>query len=542
MQIKKQFIGRWFILTLIILSLIGMTGCSTFEKIFGAEENKPPEVEIILENETPKVNSVQTITAVATDPEDDDVEITWSVDGGELSATKGDSVQWTAPSDTQTVNITAIAEDEKGKKTTAVRRVPVGNIPPTISAFTSSAEHVVTGNQITLTCTATDPEGSDLTYQFYEENNLGTITQINTSSNSATWTSPGDITQAEEYKLIVKVTDESHFYSTDTVEVLVYSNNGSFWVIDNVHKTVQKYASNGLKILEASDSFTNPVAVESNTDDLHGCFIADQNDGAVYKIDFEGNTVTSYSGITTVVDLALHHLTQKIWAVSYANNTVTIIDEITGTTEKTIYGFNQPTQIRINQRTSDVWIVEKGNNRLIRIQAADGISALPDTINTNNADIFKNNFNGPSDIYVQDTFAGSSTNTVYIADTYHDQIERLTENGTAYSRGTPVSTLVASPILVGMISLDLVNMVMVLNATGTIELFEENNVQNKYVLDGNYNFVKPHVMHVNPEDGVCWIADNGTNQLVKIKITSTSSYTLQRKIGGFLSIQDIAMQ
>ncbi len=542
MQIKKQIIGRGIILILTFISLLGITGCSTFEKIFGAEENKAPEIEIQLENETPKVSSVQTVTAVTTDPEDHTVEVTWSVDGGELSATKGDSIQWTAPSDTLTVTFTAVAKDEKGAETTVTKRVPVGNVPPTISTFTVSADNVVTGNKVILTCTASDPEGSDLIYQFYEENSQGNMTQTSTSVNSATWTSPGDITQAEVFNLIVKVTDESNFYSEDTMEVMVYSNNGSFWVIDNVHKSVQKFASNGLQILEASGTFTNPVAVESNTDDLHGCFLADQDEGAVYKIDFEGNTVTSYSGITTVVDLALHHLTQKIWAVSYSNNSVTIIDELTGNTEKTIYGFNQPTQIQINQRTSDVWIVEKGNNRLIRIEAADGISSLPDTISAVNSDMFSNHFNGLSNIYVQDDFAGSLTNTIYIADTYHDQVERLTLSGLTYSRATPVSVLAASPVMIGMISLDLVNMVMVINATGTIELFEENNIQNKYVLDGNYNFVKPHVMHVIPDESICWIADNGTNQLVKIKITSTSSYTLQRKISGFLSIQDIAMQ
>ncbi len=533
-----------FILFGIFIPLILLTGCSSFQKIFGIEDNTEPTITIQVSETNPKINTSVTLIAVTTDPDEGaTVDVTWEVSGGTLGQTTGDTITWTTPDDTMTVTIKATAQDDHNATATAEKQINVGNASPVIDTFTASAFQVVTGNAVILTCTATDPEESTtLTYQFYAEDNVGKVVQTSTSANTAQWYSPEDITQAEAINVIVKVSDDIGFSSTDTLQILVYSNYGSFWVIDKIHKSVTKYASNGIEILEASGAFTTPVAVESDIDELHGCFVADQSDGSVVNVDFRGNSIATYSGITTVIDLALHHLTEKIWALSYSNNTITVIDVRTGITDKTIYGFQQPTLIKINQHTSDVWVVEKGNNRIIRIDASQGISALPDTISSQNVTLFSAYFNGPEHLYVQDYYGGSLSNTVYVADFYDNEIERLSPSGNTYQRLSPVASLATSPSMVSMITLDLVNMILVVSENGNLELFEEQNTQNKTILSGNYNFIKPHVMRVNPLTGECWIADNGSNQLVKIKIASTTAYTLQRKIGGFLSIQDIAMQ
>lgn len=540
MKLKHRFI----FFTALSLSFIVLSNCSSIQKIFGIEDNTAPEITIQISDTNPKINTDVTLIAITTDPDEGaSVEVTWEVTSGTLSKATGDTVTWTTPDDTMTVTIKATAQDDQNAKVTAEKIVNVGNAAPTINTFTTSASQVVIGNAVTLACTATDPEGStELTYQFYAEGNAGRIVQSSTSANTAQWYSPEDITQAEAINVIVKVSDDIGFSSTDTLQVLVYSNYGSFWVIDKIHKSVTKYASNGLEILEASGSFTLPVAVESDVDELHGCFVADQGEDAVINVDFQGNSIATYTGISTVIDLALHHLTEKIWALSYSDNSITVIDVRTGITDKTIYGFQQPTMIKINQRTSDVWVVEKGNNRVIRIDASQGISALPDTISAQNTTLFETTFNGPEYLYVQDYYGGSLSNTVYIADYYDNEIERLSPSGNTYQKLSAVSSLATGPSMVSMLTLDLVNMILVVSESGNLELFEEQNTQNKYILSGNYNFIKPHVMRVNPLTGECWIADNGSNQLVKVKIASTTSYTLQRKIGGFLSIQDITMQ
>ncbi len=536
---------------LIVLVASGMWGCELYDTLTGVEPNTRPTILLKVEDTTPDIGTTQTITAEIYDPdENDEVTVTWEVSAGELSQTHGTSIDWTAPMDTATVSIIATATDTKEGVAHKEVIIYVGNAPPKINSFTVSSEHVVSGNSVNLACSATDPEGGELTYLFKVLDETGELDHAEDTDSTAVWTSPSNTGGSEVYKIAVFVSDELNFTSSDTLDVLVYSNYGSLWVVDSDHKTLTKYTSNGYKILTSSQSFSSPVAIAGAVDELGGCFVADQGSDQVYKLDYNGNQLETYSGISHVIDIALHQYTQKLWALSYNDGTVTVIDQRTGNVEKTIYGFEQPTQIDINQYNGDVWIVEEGNNRVIQFNITEGVDTLPDslhhmialgdTVMGEGAMDFTTDFNGPMDLFIHHR-TDVDLSQVFIADTYDNQIERFSFRDGTYQRLAPVSPLSASPQLLGVITVNLVDMVLVINASGDLELFEINNVLQKHALNGNYQFVKPQVLTIEKSTGECWIGDNGTNQLVKIKIVDTNSFTVQRRLDGFLSIRDIVI-
>jgi uncharacterized protein (TIGR02145 family) len=78
------------------------------------KENKPPTINSIQFNPTEIItNSVVTLTATATDPEGDNLSYTWNCPKGTFTNTTGQSVNWTAPTDAGTYQITVTVNDGK---------------------------------------------------------------------------------------------------------------------------------------------------------------------------------------------------------------------------------------------------------------------------------------------------------------------------------------------------------------------------------------------------------------------------------------------
>lgn len=524
----------------LIISLLAIAGCS---KVNDAENaNLPPSITLKISDKTPAVGAVVQFVAEVSDPNPgDSVTVTWTVSDGELSASTGLTVDWTAPDDTTTVLVEALASDGNGGNTRAEIYLPVGNSPPEITQFIASSSHVITGNSIILRCSGSDAEGSELTYQFTDLSGEGLFEHGSALLDSAKWTSPIISSAAEKYLLEVTVADELNFVSKDTLEILVYTNYGSVWVVDGGHRSLTKYTSNGLQVLTANYAFVNPVSVVSNINEPYGCFVADQGANQVVQISADGEPVATFPELSFVSDLAIHYASRKVWAVSYGSSSVTVIDVIIGAVEKTVSGFVNPTAIEINQRTGDVWILEEGNNRAIQLNVNSGITGLPDSISTENANIFRTGFNAPHRLCFHNIKSDNLLSYVYIADLYDDQIERIKFEDNVFEQLGPVDLLSPNPVLLDVISLNLKDYVLVVNSYGRLELFEEASPQQKHTLNGNYEFIKPVAMHLDARTNECWIGDTGTNQLVKIKINNDYSFSVIRKISGFLAIKGIAV-
>jgi len=529
------------IVILLLISCLIVNSCTAFKKLLGLENNNP-KISVIVENTNPMVGSTQKFTAITKDEDGDKVTVSWSATAGSFSAEKGDTVSWTAPVDTATVIVTAVASDSLGGKKSKEITIYVGNGPPEISSFTVSCSHVIAGNDVSFSCVATDPEKMSLTYKFYSLNSSGKFTHQDAAQDSAIWSSPTDIEDGEEIEVVVEVTDPLNLFVRDTLKVLVYSNYGSLWVLDGSYRKLSKFTGNGIKIFTSDVTFSRPVDVESNSADFYSCFVADQQANTISVIDYDGKLIKTYTDLAGPIDMALHLATQRLWVLNYDDGGISVIDIRTGAVIKTIKGFAQPTSIEINQRTAEVWVLEAGNNRVIQIPAASNYQLLPDTVSATNTSFFHNGLNGPVQICIDPANDGRLNSRVYIVDKYDDQIEVLIFDGTKYSRSSnPVNLLSQLPVASGIIPINLTNMLLTINSEGKIEAFEEENYENKYAIGGSYNFVKPEVMLIDHQTGECWIGDNGKNQLVKIKFESTSSFSVLRKMGGFLSIKDIAL-
>jgi len=530
---KLPIIARATALRLCILMAgawtIIFTGCELV--------NNAPTIDIQVEDDTPLTSSTQNFTAIVEDLDEDAVSIKWSATDGEFNKNTGETVKWTAPVTTGRVVVTAIADDRKINGTdTATVALTVVNGAPSITEFSSSALYVTLNNTITLTCEALDPDGEDIIYSFFTSpSGVGTIYHESQESNTATWTAPSDPNQARSYDLIVKVSDiPLGYFSTDTIEVLVYSEYGTLWIVDKKASEVSKYTSRGDKILTASHSFQEPVAVAGYRGEFYGAYVADQEAGQIIELDAEGEPVTTFSNLPNIKSLAFHHNTQTLWAISVSENEPRLTVIYTTTEEEIdVEGLRQPNAITINQNRGEVWIADYGyedEDRIFKIDIREFLNNPPDSLSSANATIFEGNYNGPSSISVRN----AQTATVYIADTNDDEIERLTYNTStgSYSRALPVNLAEGTgPLEVKVVEIGLV---WILSLDGNVQYFPENNISSITQI-GSYVFADPHAMTADQETGNVWIGDNGRHQVVEI----TSADTVGITIGGFSFVEDL---
>lgn len=513
------------------ISAIIFTGCELV--------NNAPSIEIQVEDDTPLTSSTQNFTAVTDDLDEDVVSVTWSATDGEFNKTTGETVKWTAPVTTGRVVVTAVADDRKIHGTdTATVALTVINEAPSITEFSSSAPYVTLNNTITLSCEALDPDGEVITYNFFTSpSGVGTIYHESPESNTATWTAPSDPNQARSYDLIVKVSDVPlGYFSTDTLQVLVYSEYGTLWIVDKKASEVSKYTSRGDKILTASHSFEKPVAVTSYKGEFYGCYVADQDAGQIVELDAEGETVTTFPNLPNIKDLVFHHNTQTLWAICVSENEPRLTVIYTTTEEEIdVEGLRQPNAITINQNRGEVWIADYGyedEDRIFKINIRAFLNDSPDSLSSANATIFEGNYNGPSSISVRN----AQNATVYIADTNDDEVERLTYNTSTgnYYRALPVSLAEGTgPLAVKVVDIGLV---WVLSLDGNVQYFPENNISSTTQIV-SYAFADPHAMAADQESGNVWIGDNGRHQVVEI----TSADTVGVTIGGFSFVEDLVI-
>ncbi len=140
------------------------------------QKNHPPIINSIIANPD-SVNPGQgtTLTADANDPDGDALTYTWSATSGNLSSTTGQSVNWTAPSDTGRYTINLVVEDPEGAKDEASKTIRVYRAqdtqPPTVSITYPSNNDTIRVPSIKIAASATDNVGVKRV-EFYVDNNL----------------------------------------------------------------------------------------------------------------------------------------------------------------------------------------------------------------------------------------------------------------------------------------------------------------------------------------------------------------------------------
>ena len=127
-----------------------------------------------------------------------------------------------------TVNVTAsdgsVFENDNNWHVLEITVTGSANMPPTVNAGTDQT--VGEGDTVTLSGTATDPEGDAITSYIWSDTSGSGITFINASSASTTFTAP-DVPSDTTYTFRLTVSDGTDS-GMDSVDVIVKDTSGAF--------------------------------------------------------------------------------------------------------------------------------------------------------------------------------------------------------------------------------------------------------------------------------------------------------------------------
>jgi len=121
----------------------------------------------------------------ASDRDGDALSYNWSASAGDISGT-GVAVNWTAPEFVGSYNITVTVTDGRGGEAMKQAAIEVrANRAPAITSLVADADWTLPSGSIQVTCTASDPDDDELTYEWTAS--AGDVSGIGGAAN---WTAP----------------------------------------------------------------------------------------------------------------------------------------------------------------------------------------------------------------------------------------------------------------------------------------------------------------------------------------------------------------
>jgi hypothetical protein len=124
----------------------------------------------------------------ALDRDGDALSYNWTASGGDISGT-GAAANWTAPESLGSYNVTVTVTDGRGGEATDYRTIEVrANRAPTIGSLVADADWTLPSGTLQVTCTASDPDGDELTYEW-----MAAAGDISRTGASANWTAPEEV-------------------------------------------------------------------------------------------------------------------------------------------------------------------------------------------------------------------------------------------------------------------------------------------------------------------------------------------------------------
>ncbi len=182
---------------------------------------------IVLGNEPPRVVSLSAepdsvipsgtclIVCHAVDPDGNpaDLSYEWSASQGEITG-DGASASWIAPNSLGSYNITVRVTDPRGAKATGQKTIEVRvGEPPVILSLMTDAPWVTPSGSLQVICTASDPDGDQLSYDWYAGSG-----NISSTGEVASWAAPQEV---GIYYLTVAVRDNHGGSATKSLAVSV---------------------------------------------------------------------------------------------------------------------------------------------------------------------------------------------------------------------------------------------------------------------------------------------------------------------------------
>jgi len=193
----------------------GRGGKVMSQVIITVRANKPPYINSLIADAdwTTPSGSLQ-VTCTASDPDDDELSYEWSTTGGNVSGT-GAAVNWTAPEEVGTYNITVVVTDGHGREDTrSIYLSAATGTPPTIEDLIVTAEHqylkkTTTGYKVGKTkeydieCIASNTSG-ELVYEWSCDGGA-----ISGEGSMITWTAPDASIEVTVTVVVTDVADNS---------------------------------------------------------------------------------------------------------------------------------------------------------------------------------------------------------------------------------------------------------------------------------------------------------------------------------------------
>lgn len=153
------------------------------------------------------------VICTASDPDGDDLSYDWSASAGEIDGT-GDTITWVAPASEGSYSVAVVVTDGRGGEVTDYVTITVrANNPPAIASLTADAEWATPSGNLQMTCTASDPDGDELSYEWSASGG-----GISGTGAVASWTGPQEV---GTYEVTVVVTDGYGGSATKTLSVSV---------------------------------------------------------------------------------------------------------------------------------------------------------------------------------------------------------------------------------------------------------------------------------------------------------------------------------
>ena len=177
-------------------------------------------LDTILANHLPAITSLEAperitpsgscqIVCHATDPDGDNLNYNWLASGGNISGT-GAAVNWTAPISVGYHYVTVTVTDGHGGKVVNSVTITVrANRMPIITSLVADADWTLPSGSIQVTCTASDSDGDELSYEWST-----TGGDISDTGPIVSWTAPQEV---GIYQVTVVVTDGHGSSATGTL-------------------------------------------------------------------------------------------------------------------------------------------------------------------------------------------------------------------------------------------------------------------------------------------------------------------------------------
>jgi hypothetical protein len=156
--------------------------------------------------------SVQ-VVCTASDPDGDELSYNWSASAGEAGG-DGDTVIWTAPASEGSYSVAVVVTDGHGGEVMDYVAITVRtNDPPTIGSLIADAEWTSPSGTLQVTCTASDPDGDELSYEWSTSGG-----DISGTGSVASWSAPQEV---GTYSVTVVVRDGYGGEATGSVSLSV---------------------------------------------------------------------------------------------------------------------------------------------------------------------------------------------------------------------------------------------------------------------------------------------------------------------------------